>query len=320
MFHQACELGCLDEGNKIEHLSNEQIVVAKQFWKSTYYYGYMLSYTRSGFDDAEICLRMASKVMQMIKDFLPVDERDELQGMSLDHYGYVKSNNHKDNLNNFVNACMLYRLAIMYRKKLAEKYPDNLSYRRDLAWSLDNLGTLFAMADYEKLTGIKGNDSDLCFSGEGPLFSYDDEYEFFMNSEGKAEEYLASALAMRVDIAAKKGEVNSTEVAWTCCNLAALLTKNPDRYEDAEHFIEDALSIYKELDKEFPEQHASSLARTYTAYGRLLAKWKGRRADALEAFKKALEINATLEHDYPGVYTKEIEVIKKELDFMEKSL
>lgn len=136
----------------------------------------------------------------------------------------------------------------------------------------------------------------------------------------KSEEYLASALAMRVAIAAKKGEANSTEVAWTCCNLASLLTKYPDRYEDAEHFIEDALSIYKELDKEFPEQHASSLARTYTAYGRLLAKWKGRREDALEAFKKALEINVTLEHDYPGVYTNEIEVIKKELDFMEKSL
>jgi len=320
LYPQACEMGCLDAGNKIEHLSDEQVVIAKQFWKSTYYFGYMLSYTRSGFDEAEICLSMASKVMQMIKDFLPIDERDELQGMSLDHYGYVKSNNHKDMLNNFVNACMLYRLAIMYRKKLAEKYPDNLSYRRDLAWSLDNLGTLFAMADYEKLIGSKGNDSDLCFNGDGPLFSYDDEYEFFMNSEGKAEEYLASALAMRVDIAAKKGEANSTEVAWTCCNLAALLTKYPNRFEDAEHFIEDALSIYKELDKEFPEQHASSLARTYTTYGRLLAKWKGRSADALEAYKKALEINATLEHDYPGVYTKEIEMIKKELYFMEKSL
>ena len=74
--------------------------------------------------------------------------------------------------------------------------------------------------------------------------------------------------------------------------------------------------IYKELDKEFPDQHASSLARTYTTYGRLLAKWKGRRADALEAYKKALEINVTLEHDYPGVYTKEIEMIKKYADSM----
>ena len=51
-----------------------------------------------------------------------------------------------------------------------------------------------------------------------------------------------------------------------------------------------------------------------------MAKWKGRRADAIAAYNKALDINATLEHDYPGVYTKEIEVIKKELDSMEKSL
>lgn len=320
LYHQACEMGCLDEGNRIEHLSDEQILIAKQFWKCTYYYGYMLSYTRSGLDEAEIYLRLASKVIQRIKDFLPTDERDKLQGMSFDHYGYVKSNNNKDTLNNFVNACMLYRLAIMYRKKLVEKYPDNLSYKRDLAWSLDNLGTLFAMVDYKKLIGTKGNDHDLCLCGEGRLFSYDNEYEFFMNSERKAEEYLKVALTMRDEIADKKGEFDSTEVAWTCCNLASLLTKYPDRYEDAEHFIENALRIYTELDKKFPNRHASSMARTYTSYGRLLAKWKGRRADALEAFKKALQINVLLEHDFPGVYTKEIEAIKKELIFMEKSL
>ncbi len=320
LYPKAYELGCLDEGNKIDHLSDDQIGIAKLFWKSTYYYGYMLSYTRSGFDNAEVCLRLASKVIQMIKDFLPEDERDELQGMSFDHYGYVKSNNHKNMLNNFVNACMLYRLAIMYRKKLAKKYPDNLSYRRDLAWSLDNLGTLFAMADYEHLIGDKGSDLDLCISGEGKLFSYDEEYDFFMNSEGKAEKYLMSSLSTRVEIAAMKGDPDSTEVAWTCCNIASLLTKYPDRYEDAEKYIEDALHIYKELDKRYPDQHASSLARTYTAYGRLLAKWKGRKADSYEAYRKSLEINSALEHDYPGVYIKEIEIIKKELDSMEKSL
>ena len=156
--------------------------------------------------------------------------------------------------------------------------------------------------------------------GEGPLFSYDEEYNFFMSSEDKAEGYLQSALRMRVEIASKRGIEYSTEVAWTCCNIASLLTKYPNRFEDAERLIQDALHIYQELDKEFPEQHASSLARTYTAYGRLLAKWEGRSMDALEAYKKALEINALLEHDYPGVYSKEMEAIRNEIAMMTKSL
>ncbi len=94
------------------------MLVAKQFWKSAYYYGYMLSYTKSGFDDAETNLSIVVKIIQKIRDFLPENERYELMGMSLDHYGYVKSNNHKNELNNFVNACMLYRYALWYRKKL----------------------------------------------------------------------------------------------------------------------------------------------------------------------------------------------------------
>lgn len=316
LFYLACEIGCLDEGRKISVLTEEQLLIAKQFWKSTYYYGYMLSYTKSGFDDAETCLSMAAKVMQMIQDFLPEDEKYELMGMSFDHYGYVKSNNHKNELNNFINACMLYRCAFQYRKKLIEKYPDNLSYRRDYAWTLDNLGTLFAYADYNNLIGNKGNDSDLVLTGED--ISYDDQYEFFMKSEGKAEEYLKTALAIRIQIAKKKGDNHSTEVAWTCCNIASLLSKYPDRYEDAEKLIFDALSIYQELDKEFPEQHASSMARTYSSYGRLLSKWEGRKTDALMAYKKALDINVALEKEYPGVYIKEIEAIQKEVDTFSK--
>lgn len=155
----------------------------------------------------------------------------------------------------------------------------------------------------------------LILTSEDLLVSYDEEYEFFMNSEGKAENYLKTALAIRVELAEKKGDNNSTEVAWTCCNIASLLSKYPDRYEDAKKLIFDALSIYEELDKEFPDQHASSMARTYSSYGRLLSKWEGREVDALMAYKQALDINVTLEKEYPGIYIREIEATQNEIDF-----
>lgn len=318
LYNVAESLEVLDEEDKVIVLNERQLADIKNFWKSVYFYGYILSYTRSGYDDAERCLALACKVIQSIGRLLPREEAYRLQGMSFDHYGYVKSNNHKNQLDNFVNACMLYRLAIMYREKLTKEYPDNISYYKDYAWSLDNLGTLFAMADYDHLEGEKGSDQSLCIGGNNELFSYENEYQFFMNSEGKAEEYLKSALEIRVKVGELRGDKNPTEVAWTCCNIASLLTKYKDRYADAEKFILDALNIYDELNELYPEQHASSQARTYAAYGRLLAKWEGRKADALEAFKKALEINGMLEHDYPGVYSKEIEDINADVEKITK--
>lgn len=312
LYDRMIEAGWLSEKKQPDEVSTEVLAMAKQFWKCTYFYGYMLSYTRSGLDEAETYLALSSKVIQQIGEYLPEEERYKFEGMSLDHYGYVKSNNNKNQLNIVVNACMLYRLAILYRKRLTELYPENLSYYKDLAWSLDNLGTLFAVADRANLTGEKGTNKDLVLSDKNFQCSYEDEYSFFMNSENKAEGYLQAALEMRRKVAAEKGDKNSTEVAWTCCNIASLLIHYPERYEDAEKLLCEALTIYEELNKEYPGQHAASSARTYTTYGRLLAKWKGRRKEAQEAYKKSIEINSALEHDYPGVYIRELEEVMKE--------
>ena len=194
----------------------------------------------------------------------------------------------------------LFNKAISIRKAVSEQCPESINFLHDLAWSLDNLGNLYAMVNYEWLLKAKKMDSAINVEKE------------LSKCVSKSEKYLKEALRIRRQIASIKGVANDNEVAWTLCNLCSLLSGLPDRFQDAEKYIAESLLIYDNLDKEYPEQHTSSMARSYTSYARLLSNWEGREEDAIDKYEVSIALNKKLESDYPGVYGKELAVILAE--------
>ena len=65
----------------------------RQYWACTYFYGYMLSYTRSGFKNAERLLKEALELAeQIIQEQGNTDNNLLILATSLDHLGYILSN------------------------------------------------------------------------------------------------------------------------------------------------------------------------------------------------------------------------------------
>lgn len=285
-----------------------EINTVKLYWKSAYYYGYMLSYTGIGQDEAAVYLHDAATALEKIRKYLSEEEDSDLMSKTYDHIGYVIANNQNSTLVDLIKASLYYKNAIDLRKKLVTNFPGNLSYYSNLAWSLDNLGALFTFVS------SKGNYEYLNIVASNNDTTFMEAYDFFNTSMQNAEQYLVESLEMRKKIAQEKQEYNSTEVAWTYVNLASYLSSFPSRYKEAEDAIQEALNIYQKINEEYPEQHESSNARAYTVYGKLLSVWNGRKNEAHQMYKKSLSINICLEHDYPGVYTREIELLEAAIE------
>lgn len=65
----------------------------KQYWKCTYFYGYMLSYTKSGYVEAEILLKKSLEIAEhIIQEKGDTDDNILILATSLDHLGYILSN------------------------------------------------------------------------------------------------------------------------------------------------------------------------------------------------------------------------------------
>ena len=264
-------------------------------WKSAYFYGYVLSYSKAGYEKAEALI---AESLDIISGY-QADKKDKeyvqsLMAMSYDHLGYVICRNNENKIDRITKADQCLNYAIYLRKTLSEMHPDNSRYLHDYAWSLDNLGSMYASIDPDKLEYKKQKD----------YLSYDD----IIKEKENATIALQDALIIR------RKNNDPTEVAWTLCNLAAILSDNPASEETVRQSFEEALDIYHKLDQLYPGQHMGSEAKTCLLYAEFLQKSDHAPDLALEYFKRALELNETLEHDYPGVYTKEVETSKEALD------
>ena len=135
---------------------------------------------------------------------------------------------------------------------------------------------------------------------------------------------------IRISLANARGNIDSTEVAWTYFNLAELIYTNlnekptsnimginhyldtamrQSKIQNAEMYINNAIEIYQRLDQRFPGQHMSSEARATALYGKLLMLCPERHDEALEQFDKALTLYITLDNDNPGMYKQEIHTL-----------
>ena len=264
-------------------------------WKSAYFYGYVLSYSKAGYEKAE---NLIARSLDIISGFQPKEKDKEyiqsLMAMSYDHLGYIICRNTGNRIDRVTKADQCLNYAIYLRKTLSEMHPDNRSYLHDYAWSLDNLGAMYASIIPEKIGYQKH---------EGCL-SIDD----ILSRKKDAITALKDALSIR-----RKMDL-PTEIAWTLCNLASILSDDPASEEIVRQSFEEALDIYHKLDQLYPGQHMGSEAKTCLRYAEFLKKSSHTSDLALEYFKRALELNETLEHDYPGVYTKEVDAAVEALD------
>lgn len=264
-------------------------------WKSAYFYGYVLSYSKAGYEKAE---NLIAESLDIISAY-QVKEKDKeyvqsLMAMSYDHLGYIICRNTGNRIDRVTKADQCLNYAIYLRKTLSEMHPDNRSYLHDYAWSLDNLGSMYASIDPEELK----------YSPEEKDLSFED----ILKKKEISTRALQDALAIRRQMD------YPTEVAWTLCNLAAILSNDPDSEDTVHQSFEEALDIYHSLDKKYPGQHIGSEAKTCLLYAEFLERSSCDPDIALNYYKRAFELNEILEQDYPGVYTKEVETSKKALD------
>ncbi len=293
----------------------------KLLWRSTYYYGYMLSYTSSGYEKA-LCL-----LFQAYYIILGLGEKADVRkylAQTLDHIGYTISYFKPDDTGWILCAEHFLYLAINIRKALVKESREDIENLHDLAWSQDNLGNLYAMTDIDKIDGncsfiidfsplirniLKIDNETKELSGDSMIRILEKD-----NPTVDPGHILKESLTVRIKLSAMTNGRYDSEVGWTYCNLARYLSQDESQRDEAEKMIKAALAVYEKMEEEFPEQHRSSIARTYRTYAKLLSDWDGRRSEAVELLNKALNLNRRLEDDYPGLYRREIEIIENELN------
>lgn len=163
------------------------------------------------------------------------------------------------------------RKGLEIRMNLEQDYPGE--YIQEVAWSADNLGFL------------------LSFSEE---------------SRKEGEELLLLALKYREQLA--KGAASS-EVAWTCSNLACLYLLGGFNYDVAEELMKRALFEYQDLEQIAPETHFASMAYICNNYGMLLLRGFGKTEEAVLQLKNSLGMYRKLESEYPDSYFQETAMV-----------
>lgn len=295
----------------------------KQYWKCTYFYGYMLSYTKSGYVEAEILLKKSLEIAEyIIQEKGDTDDNILILATSLDHLGYILSNSLNNDIIRITLADIYLNEAVKLRQMLCSAHPEHYRLMHDYAWSLDNLGSFYTKID------VRNINFDINQESNGITHLTKEE---IVQNKSKTEALLKKALKIRMDLSKARGTENSTEVAWTYFNLAELIYNNlmdeptnsnndinkflnialrQTQIQNAEMYINKALDIYHRLDKRYPGQHMSSEARTTALYGKLLMLCTDRHAEARTHLDKAILLYKTLDNENSGIYREEVHVLR----------
>ncbi len=309
---------------------------AELYWKCSYYYGYMLSYTQNMFASAETLIMQSLYISQRV---FPKISSFKLS-RSYSHLGYIHSfdpDKVPQALKEFAHAISSTGLDFDH---IYSNTPESMHH---FAWCIDDYGSFCAM-NYDKLLTLQApeefsNTIDLAerylrealsirkYLAKLAKLTDVSEYSktirkhaFHMGSYGKKDEESVELQNIQKQIKNCVDNMDSTEVAWTCVNLARLLGKKNKQSAEAESLLEKAIEMYEIWDERTPKLHYSSMARAYVAYGQILENQPERYDDAMEIYSRALALNAALENDSPGTYTKEIQDIESALETLEKKI
>lgn len=266
-----------------------------KFGKSTYFYGYMLSYTKVNYQRAEELLNHSLEISEHIVDDEGMTDANMLMlATSLDHLGYILSNSLNNDIQRITKADYYLTESVNMRYSLCQANPNNFRLLHDYAWSLDNLGAFYANININKIYFYKNpNSSDIIYLTKDEL----------IESKKQSELLLLEALNIRKKLAKVRAESNSTEVAWTYYNLANLLISlNINNINDST--ITNPKGIYfklhEDMQSSFADLELSETAYAYSNLASLLSSQNSRTIDAEQYIKDALMIYHNLDIKYPG--------------------
>lgn len=271
-------------------------------WKSTYFYGYLLSYTEAGYDKAEQLIKDSITILNYApENLIESNEIIKLLATSYDHLGYIQCRLHKD-IDSLKSADENFKNAILLRKELHNNCPSDKGLLHDYAWSLDNYGSMYANISLDLLEPNKSITKDsLCV---------DDISE----ARKISITYLEEALKIRRELC------DNSEIAWSLENLAKLLMVDTIQNDRTKDCLDEALDLYRKLDEEQPNQHLASEAKTYMTYGIFLSKIGAENSKIISCFEKAYNLNVVLEESSPGVYTKELTAAQNALTKLQNEI
>ena len=275
-------------------------------WKSTYFYGYVLSYSMAGYEKAEELVR---KSLNLAKESInakqPTDEDMKNLSMSYDHLGYIICRRADNQIDRISEADYCLNCAVKIRQKLAMEHPDDNKMLHDYAWSLDNLGSMYADIDPDKI--------DYSCKKTGKKYHIL-SYEEVVRERKAAIESIKIALEIR----RKLGDL--TEIAWTLHYLAKILSSDPTKTDEVKQALEESILIHQKLNEEFPDQHIGSEAAVCLTYARFLRSIGDNPQVIEDLLNRSLSLNRKLEEDFPGVYTREILNVESEIREFNKIL
>jgi hypothetical protein len=264
-------------------------------WKCTYFYGYMLSYTKNNYVLAEEILNKALNISEQIVSETGLTDANMLMlATSLDHLGYILSNSLNNNLRRITMADYYLTESVNIRQSLCYVNPNQFRLLHDYAWSLDNLGAFYA--------NINIDDIQFCTNPYPNDIVYLSRDELTENKK-QSELLLLEALKIRQALANARADSNSTEVAWTYYNLANLLMSlNNDKIDDCNSTNPNG--IYYKLHENKAMVHEdldlSETAWAYSNIASLLSSQSSRIVEAEQYIQDALTIYRNLDAKYPG--------------------
>ena len=200
------------------------------YWRATYYYGYLLSYTRTGLIDAERYIRQA---LYLLDDMEESEEMLWYRAKALDHLGYILSDKIWEESDSEAQKC--FHESLRNLKVLSMGNPQNERYKHMMAWVEDNWGYY--------LSSMSEEDS------------------------GQAEEHLKNALNLRIMLAYSNP---SAEVAWSCNTLGIHYLVHKQHFMEAEALFVRAIKNYEVLNQELSGVHDASVASSHSNYASLL--------------------------------------------------
>lgn len=267
-------------GVNFSRMSEQELFDTIWSWfysKCTYFYSYMLSYTKSGYTEAENLLKKSLEIAEhIIQEKGDTDDNILILATSLDYLGYILSNSLNNDIIRITLADTYLKEAVMLRQILCSAHPEHYRLMHDYAWSLDNLGAFYTKID------VRNINFDTKQESNGIIHLTEEE---IVQNKRHTEALLKEALEIRLALSKARGDECSTEVAWTYFNLAELIYNNlvddsnsndinrflnialrQNKLQNAETYINKALDIYHRLDQRYPGQHMSSEARTTALY------------------------------------------------------
>ena len=112
----------------------------------------MLSYTKSGYTEAENLLKKSLEIAEhIIQEKGDTDDNILILATSLDYLGYILSNSLNNDIIRITLADTYLKEAVMLRQILCSAHPEHYRLMHDYAWSLDNLGAFYTKIDVRNI-------------------------------------------------------------------------------------------------------------------------------------------------------------------------